>query len=190
MIISPGNSKLGQVVNVGLPPIKTCIKDAPCASKCYAIKAYRLWPSVRQGLDLNLKLWEHAPDLYFSFIRRYLELPQLTTRLFRWHVSGDIPSQSYLNKMIDLARDFSHWRFLAYTKKYRLDFRQVPENLNVYFSIWPKLRKPVKKMGITAMAYLSTDRRAPKGAFLCRGKCSTCCYCYSNKAKDVKFDPH
>ena len=38
--IAKGNNKLGSaILNVSLPPVETCIKNVPCAEKCYARKS-------------------------------------------------------------------------------------------------------------------------------------------------------
>ena len=44
----------------------------------------------------------------------------MMSRFFRFHVSGDIPSKEYLEKMIDVARRNPHCEILCFTKKYEI----------------------------------------------------------------------
>ena len=39
--ISKGNSKMGAIPSVSLPPITTCAAGCTCAKKCYAAKLCR-----------------------------------------------------------------------------------------------------------------------------------------------------
>jgi len=59
--ISNGNTKLGRIPNISLPPIKACGKDVPCKSDCYALKAYRQYPATR-------KAWMNAITMILTCI--------------------------------------------------------------------------------------------------------------------------
>lgn len=89
--ISAGNTKLGSIPNVNLPPITTCEEQVPCAVNkgCYAIKAFRQYPNVRNAWNNNLKVYQLNSNFYFTSIinqlRKIRHLPR-----FRWHSSGDI----------------------------------------------------------------------------------------------------
>ena len=89
--ISKGNIKLGSIPNVNLPPIVTCESGVPCAQKngCYALKAYRQYPNVRNAWNNNLNVYSMNPDFYFESICKQLGKMKNLPR-FRWHSSGDM----------------------------------------------------------------------------------------------------
>lgn len=113
--ISSGNSKLGQIPSVSLPAIKTC-RQCDCQKKCYARKLERMRPAVRNAYQHNLEILTNEPDTYW----REVEASIMMSRFFRFHVSGDIPSKEYLEKMIDVARRNPHCEILCFTKKYEI----------------------------------------------------------------------
>ena len=117
--ISPGNTKLGSIPNISLPPIKSCLKGVPCGKDCYAMKAYRTYPNVRKRWDSNLALYKASVSDYFSSIINWLENHK-QTRFFRWHVAGDIQGIEYLQNMMWIADDFGDVKFLAFTKRHDL----------------------------------------------------------------------
>ena len=58
--ISNGNSKMGKIPSVSLPPILTCPKGTPCAKRCYAKRIYNRYPSVKNAYDKELEALENA----------------------------------------------------------------------------------------------------------------------------------
>lgn len=110
--ISPGNSKMGKIPSVSLPPIITCPKGCPCAKKCYAAKLCRIYPSVKKAYENNLNLLNSNPVEYWQQLRRVAKM----SKYFRYHVSGDIPSIQYLAEMVTTAEQNPHTYFLAFTK--------------------------------------------------------------------------
>lgn len=88
--ISLGNSKIGRIMNINLPPIISCPTGVPCAlDRCYALKAYRRYPNVRLAWDSNLSFYKNNPIEFFNNIKIQLEKKKKIKR-FRWHSSGDI----------------------------------------------------------------------------------------------------
>ena len=88
--ISDGNTKLGGIKNVNLPPIISCAKNVPCSTTgCYALKAYKQYPAVRNAWSNNLDVYKMNPDFYFNNIFSQLRKVKNLDR-FRWHSSGDI----------------------------------------------------------------------------------------------------
>lgn len=47
--ISNGNSKMGLIKSVSLPPVVTCAKGCPCANDCYAVKLQRIYKTVKSA---------------------------------------------------------------------------------------------------------------------------------------------
>lgn len=137
--ISKGNSKMGAIPSVSLPPIKTCPKGAPCAKLCYAAKICRLRPNVARSYERNYELYLGDPVSYWDGIRKAAAV----TRYFRYHVSGDIVDDLYFFDMVLTAQMLPHTEFLAFTKQYDIVNKYLdrypgglPENLHIIFSLW------------------------------------------------------
>lgn len=90
VILSHGNTKLGNITNINLPPILSCAYGVPCSSSgCYAKKAYRQYPNVRNAWNWNFNLYKTDSNDYFASIIKQLKRKRHLDR-FRWHSSGDI----------------------------------------------------------------------------------------------------
>lgn len=191
--ISDGNIKLGSIPNVSLPPIKSCVKSVPCAKHCYALKAFKLWPSVRTSWGRNYELALHNRIQYFADIDKYLTYHK--PAFFRWHSSGDILDANYFNNMVILSRVFPDTKFLVFTKNYKVinDFivegGKIPKNLNVIFSGWPgwEINNPHN----FPIAYVQNgnENRIPIGTKKCPGSCENCKTCFTRK-QNVYFMIH
>lgn len=179
-IISVGNMKIGPVPNVSLPPVKACIKNPPCARECYAQKAYRLYPTAKAAWDKNLELCRRSRQQYFGDIATHLE--RHSSKLFRWHVAGDILDWYYLKRMMTIAEQFPDTQFLAFTKRHALLQRalgSVPENLVLHASMWPGWGDLAVVAGYPKHWLQTKDgweTRCPDDAFLCPGSCPECQY--------------
>ena len=173
--ISKGNSKLGAIPSVSLPPITTCATGCKCANKCYAAKLCRIYKNVRQAYDRNLEILTTDTSAYFQQVNDYCK----TIRFFRWHVSGDIISSAYLINMVSVAENNPHCKFLAFTKRYDLvnlhieTFGQLPENLQILFSEWPgmELNNPYDLP--VAHVIFKGQEPAPDWK-ICGGNCTEC----------------
>ena len=98
--ISKGNSKMGYIPSVSLPPIVTCAKNCTCAKKCYAAKLCRIYGTVRKAYARNLEILKNDMDNYFLQVKA----AAMVNKYFRFHVSGDIPDMNYLDRMVKLAQ--------------------------------------------------------------------------------------
>jgi len=187
MIISKGNDKLGKIPNISLPPLITCDK-LPCNKKCYALKCYHRSIESRNAWKTNLMHYESDATDYFQEINKYLERKQVD--FFRFHVSGDIPDQNYLNGMKYVAKHNPATKFLVFTKKYYLNFSFIPRNLQVVFSVWPGVKLP-KKPFPRAYVQDGTETRV-NNAVECAGYCHNCFMCWnlSEIGKNVVFKIH
>lgn len=134
--ISNGNSKMGAIPSVSLPPVVTCHNCATCAKKCYAAKLARIYKTVREAWNRNYNILISDRNNYFAQVKA----ASLTTRFFRWHVSGDIIDIDYLSRMCKIARECKNTNFLAFTKNYQdvnayfLNHRK-PSNFKIIFSL-------------------------------------------------------
>jgi hypothetical protein len=187
--ISEGNMKLGKVPNISLPPVVTCRPKVPCKKLCYANKAFRLYPNVRKNWNENLEYYRQDPDRYFGEIRIWLS--KNNPEYFRWHVAGDCPDDRYLLDVLSIAENFPGTQFMMFTKRWDLfPVGEVPKNLAIILSMWPRLRNP-RKLDFPR-AWLSSDKRKPDYHFKCPGKCDTCYKCWElvKLGHDVVFDLH
>ena len=136
--ISNGNSKMGAIPSVSLPPCTTCNPKAPCFKKCYAVKLQRRYNTVKSAYERNLDILETSPGAYWAQVKG----AAMTARFFRFHVSGDIPTLDYFKNMVALATECPHTNFLAFTKQYPIvnaflaNGGVIPSNLKVIFSNW------------------------------------------------------
>ena len=201
-----GNSKLGRIYNISLPPGLTCAKTAKCYEEgCYARKFYNLRPQCRNAWDTNYALYLENPEGYFRYIQAVLSLERVP--LFRWHVSGDIPDIEYLRWMHNTADVCPDTRFLCFTKRTDLlglwynDLKtvNVPKNLRFVLSMWPgvSIDKECddKLSALFPKAWMrdseKPDPRIPRDAVPCDGGCDKCGLCWHMKAGDsVVFDKH
>jgi hypothetical protein len=188
IVISDGNSKIGKIPNVSLPPIKSCVEGVPCAKEgCYSLKSWRAYPSVKAARLHNWYVWNNDPDKYFDDMIKYLNDHALP--YFRFHVDGDIPDEDYFDRMINLADDFPNTRFLAFTKRYNLPIEKCPINLTILPSAWPGFAIPEFKR----TAWMEDGRENRYSArFDCKGHCDTCYACWHihQIGKDVVFTKH
>lgn len=199
LTISTGNSKLGNIPNVSLPPGLTCRKNTPCftCKTCYALRhAWIPYPQVRKAWQGNYNLWLKKPDEFREQLWAWLNKHKPDR--FRWHVGGDIPDIAYLYTIARTAGYFPGIKFLCFTKKYEIvaDSQALvfPTNLNLVLSMWPGLDNPLKQRTFPRgwmRDPKSPDTRIPKDATTCPGSCKTCSLCWDLKPREsVVFDKH
>lgn len=186
--ISEGNSKVGDTLNLSLPPVITCAKGVPCAKACYARKAYDQYsPDARRAWDANLKAYREDHIAFFGAINAVIT--KRKPAIFRWHVAGDAPDQQYVNGMKAVALLNPGTRFLAFTKQFGLDWSDLPDNLTVVFSMWPGMPCP-DTPAPHAWMQDGTEFRIPTDATECPGNCEQCGLCWGLKAGHVVFHKH
>ncbi len=172
---------MGSVASVSLPPIITCPDYVPCTKDCYVVKnIYRYLPRAKKAYENNLKIWQNDPDSYFDQLRinvRHKKYP-----LFRYHVSGDIPSQDYYNRMLKLANECPETRFMVMTKNREIEFDDSPRGnkLKVLISIWPGIEVPRNLNYPMVFMQDGTEKRCG-GAIQCGGGCDKCQACWDVK---------
>ena len=188
-IISEGNSKV-PFPNVNMSPVVSCGANCACKApkNCYALKAYRAYPGAKAAWDSNY--WTAVQDRqnFFSDIISYLSGRK--PEFFRWHCSGDILDQDYLDNMVLVAESFPNTKFMAFTKMHDLDYSHRPKNLSIVFSYWPDwgtLREDMPKSFVRIPDQL--DARIPQDALECPGSCKECQACWHLKGS-VVFNKH
>ena len=175
--ISNGNSKMGKIPSVSLPPIITCPKGTPCAKKCYAKRLYNRYPTVKKAYDTNLYILQTDPQEYWKQVEQAVKM----TRYFRFHVSGDIPSADYFKEMIHLADRNPHCEILAFTKQYgivnhtmsKLIIPILPPNLHIIFSEWGNAPIP-NPHNLPTSAVIFKNTEPQENWKICGGNCAEC----------------
>lgn len=172
--ISKGNSKMGYIPSVSLPPVITCAQGCTCAKKCYAAKLCRIYPSVRKAYTRNLDILKNDMDNYFIQVKA----AAMVTKYFRFHVSGDIYDMNYLDRMVKLAQELPGTTFLAFTKQYNfvnnfLQYAQIPDNLKIIFSEWSGMH--MENPHNLPVAHVIFKGSEPADNWkICGGNCSEC----------------
>lgn len=197
--ISNTVSKLGNIPTVNLPAVVTCRPGAPCTKGCYACKGNFIFANVQKSLQANLYCWQTSPDVYRSTV----ELAAMQNRFFRWHSSGDIPDESYLRMMFDVAETVPTCKFLAFTKRVEwvnslLDVRTKPKNLSIVLSAWGNWIPDNPHNLPIAYVHLRSGEGAsfiPADAKSCSGACYKCVSgdqnCWALKSgESVVFNQH
>lgn len=173
--ISKGNTKMGAIPSVSLPPIITCPAGCPCAKKCYAAKLCRLRPSVREAYARNLDILTNSPAEYWSQVRAAVKM----ARYFRFHVSGDILSADYFTEMVRTAQENPNTEILAFTKQYATvnayidNNGELPNNLHLIFSEWPGLDIP-NYHNLPTAAVIFKGQEPHDNWKVCGGNCTEC----------------
>lgn len=142
--ISKQNSKLGKIPSFSTTPVTGCGANCRvCASKCYALKSYRMYPSCKMAWDDNFNAvlmghkWRLAHD-----VSKYCNDKHVP--VFRWFVAGDIYNMPTMEAMVTTAENCPKTMFYCYTKCYDvvnefLKYDTLPDNLKIIFSRWDGL---------------------------------------------------
>lgn len=212
--ISPGNAKLGSIPSISLPAGVTCRDDCECRNKCYAKRLERIRKSVREAYQHNYQVLKCAPNTYW----REVEASIMMSRFFRFHVSGDIPDEKYLDMMVHISKRNPHCEILCFTKKYdivndcitrRLAANDIwgdtqhdgytdviPPNLHLIMSGWKDLKMDNPySLPEAHVRYRDGSTTASGSAVECGGNCTECALteggCWTlGEGQQVVFDEH
>ena len=193
MQLSKGNKKMTNGFLIwNLPARKTCPGcTAICCKACYAMKAERMYPSVLPSRERNLidsKKETFTKDM-IQLIEKQIKGFKGFNGYFRIHESGDFYNQAYLDAWKSIAKHFPNVRFLAFTKSFDLNFKNVPKNMQIIMSIMPDTKKqPVKGF---PKAFAGDCKNMGK-TIDCPGSCDSCGMCWAlNELKvNVHFNMH
>jgi hypothetical protein len=123
VIVSPKNTKLGNIPSFSLPSITSCPgATKECKKVCYAAKIERVYKNAAKAYEINMNA---INDKNF-IVSLAEEITKLVTKkknaptTFRWHVSGDIKDIKYLNSMQQVMTKFPEVTFYAYTRNWSL----------------------------------------------------------------------
>ncbi len=200
--ISRGNSKMGAVPSVSLPPVKTCSPEAVkyCGRKCY-VKRYvmRRQKTVGAAYERNLYLLNNEPEKFWREVNAAVAM----TTHFRFGVSGDIPDMFYFIRMIETAEKNPHCEILCFTKQYNIancyltsSKVKLPSNFHIIFSAWKGLpMENPHNLPEAHVFYRDGTTTAKDGARYCSGNCYECALtnanCWSLKqGEQIIFKEH
>lgn len=189
--VSKGNMKMGTISSLSFPPIVTCCEEAcnTCAKEsCYALRMYKnkMRKSVGLSWDKNLRIYKSDPTQFW----RETEAAIMSSRVFRFFVSGDIPDVDFFYNLVDIVERNKHCEILMFTKKFSIVNNYLenhnytlPENFHVVFSAWRglKMNNPYM-MPECHILYKTGECTAPehKPCFICSGNCFECFCTHQN----------
>ena len=179
MCISDGNTKIGRVMNVSLPPMLSCGNCSECKHWCYDIKANLQYPNVVDARVRNWTIFLRNRDEFFNRIEAKIRRRR-KHKYFRWHVSGDIVDLDHLMRIIAVARNYPEFVFWTYTKMYSIvneycrkyGKESVPSNLSIMFSEWRGLPMD-NPFGFAEFRVHFEDEPIPD-CYKCPGNCDIC----------------
>ena len=194
--VSFSNSKLGHAIASINIPTCVCLADAPCRSTCYANKSHWLYKNVQERLKENLDAFNEDAEKFFNDIAFQTRL----MRFVRWHSSGEIVNERYLEGMVKVAKMNKGVEYLCFTKKYKLvnaylDSHKLPKNLHMVFSGWGAQWEVVNPHNLPTSWVMFKDKREnvniPEIAIPCAGSCENCLACWQlKKGQSVYFKKH
>jgi hypothetical protein len=201
ILLSFGNDKISAVVIIfDLPAWWTCPGKGACKSYCSGFK-----PQVGKWSGVADARWSNfyaslSPDFVHEMVTR---IRASGARWVRFHVSGDIYDQRYLEKIAEIARQCPEVNFFLYTKSLQLNLTPLTSlpNVTLIKSLGGKYDHLI--LATDNQARVITDpQQQRRGEFLCPEGLGTlggktdeklcgynCCYCLSDK-KTEKTEPH
>lgn len=195
--LSKGNTKLGTLANISLPPVATCDNRCGCCrGRCYALKSERMYAATRAMRAHNLAAFQADEQAYF----RSILAQTIGSRFFRWHVAGDCPTPRYLEGVIAVAHFNPETKYLLFTKRYSWVNRYldsgatIPGNLAIVFSAWPgfEMFNPHGMPVAFMRPRHGSEERLTGREIECPGNCETCGTCWSlgSLKRNVVFAQH
>jgi hypothetical protein len=204
-LLSWGNTKICKTVGIfSLPRLVTCPgATARCKKVCYGKKA-NIYPQNEPKLKWNLEM-SKKPE----FVQQFLEELWTADRrgwslMVRLTENGDIYSQAFLDKLIEIANARPDVTFLCFTKSWPFfNFSQAPANIHFYASVdETTLEKHLKLIPKGwPRAYLNPDGCVidPAKGLPCQqvnenaghGHCGrVCLHCWAKAFKPVQWLKH
>ena len=118
-----------------LPPVKSCLNCDSCKSSCYALKAYKQYPNVKNLWDSNFNLVKNNLKQLERDLTKQLtkiSFQKKHKRVVRIHQSGDFYSTKYIKLWLKLAAKFNNILFYGYTKveNYNKEFNTLINQLS------------------------------------------------------------
>jgi hypothetical protein len=147
---------------------------------CYALKAERMYPSVKVSRGRNLDATRMTGFVDHAAMAILEASTRRPVKMVRIHESGDFYSQAYFDAWADVARQFPAITFYAYTKSVRLDFSKRPSNFVLLLSddkgIWTADHSRFDRV-------FRVDAPADQVDMICGQDCTVCDACVTGPAR-------
>ena len=128
-----------KVISFNLPAVKTCPGAGYCKSFCFAKVGCFQFRNVQENYLEN-----YLETLESNFASNFMnKINLINFDILRFHDSGDIYNQSYLEKIKKIAAKIPNKIVYMYTKSLHLNFDHVPSNMHVVQSLGGKYDKLV-----------------------------------------------
>lgn len=197
--------------NVGSRLRAASTPDRPTVcGDCYALKgSYRMYPEVIPAQYRRLETVRHAlaDDAFRAeWIRAMVTLVGWecrSSRVFRWHDSGDLQSLEHLELVADVAAALPWVRFWIPTREagilaqYSRAHGALPANLNVRQSaaLVDHFPNPARAVGGRTFSAVAKSAAVPTGAHACPayrqgGACGDCRACWDPSVPVVVYPLH
>lgn len=172
-----------------IPPKTTCpFSTAHCRAKCYAVKAWNAYPTVKVARTANLRA-TYSPTFIDDTVAIILYIANTGKNknrkriIVRIHESGDFFAEWYLDKWLEICRRVqeadSRVVFWAYTKSFEfLLNKDITNNLFIRASVWDDTDKEqldlIELLGLDI--YTAVEKFAENDGYNhCRCEdCATC----------------
>ena len=159
--------------------------------KCYALKAERQYPSVREARKTQTEYWKshsnkEKEEDFASILAKHPGKAK-SLKAVRFNESGDISSYEDIALLVNLATQHPNITFYAYTHNKKvmdtINIEDLPENLCINLSY--RHDKP----GFNTFC-LDTDYDEAEQVYDCNGNCTNCYLCLIPQAANIKLEIH
>ena len=203
ILLSFGNGKISSIVAIfDLPALYTCPAAKACRKFCTSLKAQvGKWKGVPQARWRNFWASLYDPTFVDQMVAK---IQASEVKWGRFHVSGDLYNQKYIQKIAEIARRLPQVHFYLYTKSLHLDLTPLTilPNFTVIKSEGGYYDHLINYDTDNYARVITDPKQQRKDEFLCSeglasrsGKARTklcgylCTYCLSDK-KTEKTEPH
>jgi len=167
------------------------IKGSVC-STCYAMKGnYVRYPAIVKAQE---KRRQSIKDVNWSNAMVYLiqnKKDIQTTKVFRWHDSGDLQSLEHFEKILDVCRRtplVKHWLPTKESSLVKNYAGEIPKNLTIRLSGAMVNGNPPKYRNTSTV---TTDKsKATCRSFENDGECGKCRACWDSDIKNITYLAH
>ena len=172
---------------------KLNLKPGSVCHKCYALKGRYAFDQTQAALERRYQALMNSPTWV-------LDMGDLLARkskgYHRWHDSGDLQSETHLDKIVAVALGTPSVKHWLPTKEYKLirDYsKPIPDNLVIRVSA-PMVDQVLPGFAHTS-SVVSKGSPIPKGSHFCPastqgGTCGDCRACWDNSVQVVAYPTH
>jgi len=202
ILLSFGNDKISRIIAIfDLPAWWTCPGKGVCVKYCTAFKSQvGKWKGVSQARWRNF--WASLTNNFVD--EMFAKIQASGVQWVRFHVSGDLYHQQYVQKIAEIARRLPHVNFFLFTKSLHLNLTPLTTlpNFTVIRSFGGRYDSRINTSKHNYARVIDQPKQQRKGEFLCpeglaalSGRTSekycgyNCNYCLADK-KTEKTEPH